>query len=235
VTRPGEGRAAPPRERVVRGSASSTQGNDRRREWASSRMTSGMVARSSTMYTSTFLISAQSWPQRCEGRTPSCSASVRYGLRRIGMHELGPAGAEPDLGRNGLEYQATGRAGDPVHMRGGRVQRPASLPRLVPSCSLDLPAIENLWRRADLNCRPRAYETPALPLSYPAKGREPKGWKPFRQEVAVRFWHPARGAGGAGPRPQRPPGASRGTGKSASWRHDKGSGRCLWWGPWRPS
>src|SRR5262249_34533485 len=26
------------------------------------------------------------------------------------------------------------------------------------------------WRRADLNCRPRAYETPALPLSYPAIG-----------------------------------------------------------------
>jgi hypothetical protein len=29
--------------------------------------------------------------------------------------------------------------------------------------------IEILWRRAGLNRRPRAYETPALPLSYPAK------------------------------------------------------------------
>jgi hypothetical protein len=25
------------------------------------------------------------------------------------------------------------------------------------------------WRRADLNCQPRAYESPALPLSYVAK------------------------------------------------------------------
>ena len=33
-----------------------------------------------------------------------------------------------------------------------------------------------------MNCRPRAYETPALPLSYPAKGREPKGSTRFRQE-----------------------------------------------------
>ena len=28
-----------------------------------------------------------------------------------------------------------------------------------------------LWRGAELNCRPRAYETPALPLSYPANVR----------------------------------------------------------------
>jgi hypothetical protein len=42
---------------------------------------------------------------------------------------------------------------------------------------------KNLWRRADLNCRPRAYETPALPLSYPAKGREPKSERPFMQEA----------------------------------------------------
>src|ERR1051325_4126782 len=47
--------------------------------------------------------------------------------------------------------------------------------------SLAKVAMENSWRGADLNCRPRAYETPALPLSYPAEGREAKGWKLFRQ------------------------------------------------------
>src|SRR5262245_53739611 len=33
--------------------------------------------------------------------------------------------------------------------------------------------LNSRWRRADLNCRPRAYESPALPLSYTAKGAPP--------------------------------------------------------------
>src|SRR5690242_7943996 len=40
------------------------------------------------------------------------------------------------------------------------------------------------WRRADLNCRPRAYESPALPLSYTAKRQPerklpPQKWGPW--------------------------------------------------------
>jgi len=52
----------------------------------------------------------------------------------------------------------------------------------VPSCSLQtLSLSKKLGRRADWNCRKRAYETPLpLPLSYPAKGREAKGNKLFR-------------------------------------------------------
>ena len=38
-----------------------------------------------------------------------------------------------------------------------------------------------------MNCRPRAYETPALPLSYPARSREAKGWGSSRQEVGGGF------------------------------------------------
>ena len=56
---------------------------------------------------------------------------------------------------------------------------------------------KNLWRRADLNCRPRAYETPALPLSYPAKRREPKGWRPSRQAPRSGSRCPSRSAGPA--------------------------------------
>lgn len=48
------------------------------------------------------------------------------------------------------------------------------------------------WRRADLNCRPRAYETPALPLSYPAEGRETKGSRRSRQELGGSISHARR-------------------------------------------
>jgi alkylation response protein AidB-like acyl-CoA dehydrogenase len=46
--------------------------------WASSRTTTGAVARSSTMWTRAFLMSAQSCERRCEGRTPSSMARPRY-------------------------------------------------------------------------------------------------------------------------------------------------------------
>lgn len=44
------------------------------------------------------------------------------------------------------------------------------------------------WREADLNCRPRAYETPALPLSYPALTvQEPRRSPRRSQETALEF------------------------------------------------
>jgi hypothetical protein len=54
--------------------------------------------------------------------------------------------------------------------------------------SWDPPVQGFLWREAELNCRPRAYETPALPLSYRAVvGGETNGSSAFRQALLDMF------------------------------------------------
>src|SRR4051812_18120683 len=101
--------------------------------WASSRMTSGMVACSSTMWTSAFLMSAQSWPRRCDGRTPSSMASVRY--RSSGETEVS----------HRYRTRWSGR-GNSAH----RFRSAAVLPTPASAVSTPSPGSSTSWRNARL-------------------------------------------------------------------------------------
>jgi hypothetical protein len=69
------------------------------------------------------------------------------------------------MGRTGGRTHQTGaKKGRHCCRRVGGSQEPQNATRAL----VQRPCSSQLWRRADSNCRPRAYESPALPLSYSA-------------------------------------------------------------------
>ena len=103
---------------------------------------------------------------------------------RSGAGGMGGSGARRwaipvGLDHPALQRRARDRAGGEVGGdRGGRngsesayqcqVGHPSRVPVWATTGQQTPARVKNWWREADLNCRPRAYETPALPLSYPA-------------------------------------------------------------------